>query len=122
MAFGWIGSTMPFGEVSARLLWDAISARIKTYLNRNRKHFAINRAFAAERTKKLVLSHNHNDSDAKIKNRVGKTTGRMGMETVRRLRAMASLCRQSARISSWQKLEAARRGRVLGAPGQCRAP
>jgi hypothetical protein len=36
MAFGWIGSTMAFGEVSARLLWDAISARIKTYVNPNR--------------------------------------------------------------------------------------
>ena len=40
MAFGWIGSTMAFGEVSARLLWDAISARIKTYVNPNRKYFA----------------------------------------------------------------------------------
>jgi hypothetical protein len=67
MAFGWIGSTMPFGEVSARLLWDAISARIKTYVNPNRKYFEINRAFA-------------------LKNNVGKTTGRMEMETVRRLR------------------------------------
>jgi hypothetical protein len=48
------------------------------------------------RRQNLVLSHNYNDSDAKIINKLGKTTGRLEMETVRRLRAMASLCRQSA--------------------------
>jgi hypothetical protein len=53
MAFGWIGSTMASGEVSARLLWDAISARIKTYLNPNRKHFVISRAFAAAENEKI---------------------------------------------------------------------
>ena len=42
------------------------------------------------------MSGNDHDSDAKKENRLGKITGRGGMEKVRRLRAMASLCRQSA--------------------------
>jgi len=86
--------------------WEAISAHIKTYVNPNRK-ISINRAFAAAKNEKLVLSHNHDDSEAKIKNKVGKTTGRMGMKTVRRLRAMASLCRQGAAYRpdrSWKLL------------------
>ncbi|MGY3509401.1 hypothetical protein [Bradyrhizobium lupini] len=40
------------------------------------------------KTKKLVLAHNHNDSNAKTKNKVGKTW-EAGMETAQRLRAMA---------------------------------
>src|SRR6266567_4765560 len=85
----------------------AISAHLKTYLNPNRNISQSTAPSLPQRTQKLVLSHNHNDSDAKIKNKVGKTTGRMGMKTVRRLRAMASLCRQSAAYRpdrSWKLL------------------
>jgi len=33
--------------------WEAISAHIKTYVNPNRKYFAINRAFAAAENGKI---------------------------------------------------------------------
>jgi hypothetical protein len=55
---------------------------------------------------KLVLTHNHNDSNVKTKNKVGKTW-EAGMETAQRLRAMAALCRQSAALHpdrSWKLL------------------
>jgi hypothetical protein len=54
IALAWIGSTTAFGaSVSARLLWEAISAHIETYVNPNRKDFAINRAFAAAEKAKI---------------------------------------------------------------------
>jgi hypothetical protein len=50
--------------------------------------------------------HNDNDSNAKTKNKVGKTR-EVTMETAQRFRAMATLCRQSAALHpdrSWKLL------------------
>ncbi|WP_245286224.1 hypothetical protein [Bradyrhizobium sp. WSM1417] len=58
------------------------------------------------RKQNFVLTHNHNDSNVKAKNKVGKTW-EAGMETAPRLRAMAALCRQSAALHpdrSWKLL------------------
>jgi hypothetical protein len=43
----------------------------------------------------LVIFDNHDDSIAKLKNMLGENM-EVGMETARRFRAMALLCRQTA--------------------------
>jgi hypothetical protein len=61
---------------------------------------------ARQKIKKLVLMHNHDDSNVKTKNKVEKTR-EAGMKTAQRLRAMAALCRQSAALRpdrSWRLL------------------
>ncbi|MET4297033.1 hypothetical protein ABIB06_007825 [Bradyrhizobium sp. LB8.2] len=66
----------------------------------------INSLAGTGKIEKLVLMHNHNDSNVKTKNKVGKTR-EAGMETAQRLRAMATLCRQSAALypdRSWKLL------------------
>lgn len=73
-----------------------------------RKPIATNahRLSATGKIEKLVLFHNHNDSNAKTKNKVEKTR-EARMKTAQRLRAMAALCRQSAALHpdrSWRLL------------------
>jgi hypothetical protein len=46
----------------------------------------------------LITTYNNIAQPPEENIKVGKTTGGRGMETVRRLRAMASLCRQSAAL------------------------
>jgi hypothetical protein len=78
--------------------------RLETKITRAK--CAIDSPIGSRKKLKSILSHNHNDSDAKTKNRVEKTR-EAGMETVQRLRAMASLCRQSATLHpdrSWKLL------------------
>ncbi|MET4424238.1 hypothetical protein [Bradyrhizobium sp. RT3a] len=62
---------------------------------------------SAEKAIKLVLPHNSDDSSDKVKISWGKQNGRIEMETVCRLRAMALLCRQAAALNpdrSWKLL------------------
>lgn len=54
----------------------------------------------------LVIFDNHDDSNTKYKNMLGKTW-EVRMEAARRFRAMASLCRQTAALHperSWKLL------------------
>jgi hypothetical protein len=62
---------------------------------------------------KIVLSHNHNDSDAKSGNKLGQNTlGEVAVAKASRYRALASLYRQQAAYSpfnSWHLLGQAER-------------
>jgi hypothetical protein len=53
MAFGWIGSTMAFGEVSARLALGRDQRSYQDLCEPEPKYFVINRAFAAAENVKI---------------------------------------------------------------------